>query len=64
VPPGRAAYAYLARMRRPDGSFRYSSRYAVTPVWVTAQVLAALSGKPFPLPRTARRYAVSTRSGR
>lgn len=47
--PGSAAYRYLARLRRPDGSYRYSKRYAVTPVWVTAQVLPALAGKPFPL---------------
>lgn len=47
--PPRAAYAYLARLRRPDGSYRYSARYAVTPVWVTAQVLPALAGRPFPL---------------
>lgn len=46
-PPG--ALAYLRRLRREDGSFRYSLRYAVTPVWVTAQVLPALAGKPFPL---------------
>src|SRR5262249_6292608 len=47
--PGRAAYAYLARLRRPDGSYRYSAKYATTPVWVTAQVLPALVGRPFPL---------------
>jgi Squalene-hopene cyclase C-terminal domain/Prenyltransferase and squalene oxidase repeat len=47
--PGAAAYRYLARLRRPDGSLRYSARYAVTPVWVTAQALAALAGKPLPL---------------
>lgn len=47
VPP--SAYRYLARLRRPDGSYRYTARYAVTPVWVTAQVLPALAGKPFPL---------------
>jgi hypothetical protein len=28
---------------------RYSARYAVTPVWVTAQALAALAGMPLPL---------------
>jgi hypothetical protein len=50
--PGAAAWRYLARLRRPDGSYRYSARYATTPVWVTAQVLPALAGKPFPL-RTA-----------
>ncbi len=47
--PPRAAFAYLARLRRPDGSYRYSARYATTPVWVTAQVLAALAKRPFPL---------------
>jgi Prenyltransferase and squalene oxidase repeat len=47
--PGRGAFAYLARLRRADGSFRYSARYAATPVWVTAQVLPALARKPFPL---------------
>jgi len=47
--PGRRAFAYLAKLRRPDGSYRYSKRYAVTPVWVTSQVLPALARKPFPL---------------
>jgi Prenyltransferase and squalene oxidase repeat len=47
--PGRAAYRYLASLRRPDGSYRYSTRYAVTPVWVTAQVVPALAGRTFPL---------------
>ena len=47
VPKG--SIAYLSRLRRPDGSFRYSQRYATTPVWVTAQVLPALARKPFPL---------------
>jgi hypothetical protein len=42
------ARAYLLRVQRPDGSFRYSARYAVTPVWVTSQVVPALAGKPFP----------------
>ena len=47
--PPRAAFAYLALMRRPDGSYRYSAKYVTTPVWVTSQVLAALARKPFPL---------------
>ena len=47
--PGKAAYRYLARMRRADGSYRYSARYSATPVWVTAQALTALAGKPLPL---------------
>jgi squalene-hopene cyclase-like protein/prenyltransferase/squalene oxidase-like repeat protein len=47
--PGTAAYRFLFRMRRADGSYRYSAAYATTPVWVTAQVLPASAGKPFPL---------------
>jgi len=48
-PVPRGSLAYLRRMRRGDGSFRYSRRYVTTPVWVTAQVLPALAGRPFPL---------------
>jgi hypothetical protein len=47
--PGRRVFRYLASLRRADGSYRYSRRYAVTPVWVTSQVLPALARKPFPL---------------
>lgn len=48
-PPGAPAFRYLARLRRPDGSYRYSARSAATPLWVTAQVLPALARRPFPL---------------
>jgi hypothetical protein len=47
--PGKAPFRYLSRLRRADGSYRYSVRYGTTPVWVTAQVVPALAGKPFPL---------------
>jgi hypothetical protein len=47
--PGRAAFAYLERMRRRDGSFRYDAGRVSSPVWTTAQVLAALARRPFPL---------------
>jgi hypothetical protein len=47
--PPRSAFSYLAHLKRADGSYRYSASYAATPVWVTAQVLAALARKPFPL---------------
>ncbi len=47
--PPRSAFAYLARLKRDDGSYRYSAKYVTTPVWVTSQVLAALAKKPFPL---------------
>ena len=43
------AFRYLAALRSGDGSFRYSRKYAATPVWVTSQVLPALARKPFPL---------------
>jgi prenyltransferase beta subunit len=47
--PGNAVWRYLAEVRQSDGSYRYSKRYAATPVWVTSQVLPALARKPFPL---------------
>jgi len=47
--PPRSAFAYLVRLKRDDGSYRYSAKYVTTPVWVTSQVLAALAKKPFPL---------------
>jgi hypothetical protein len=47
--PPAAALRFLASLRRADGSYRYSRRYAVTPALVTAQVLPALAGKPYPL---------------
>lgn len=47
-PPARA-FAFLATLRRADGSYRYSGAYATTPVWVTAQVLPALVKKALPL---------------
>ena len=46
--PGRPAFRYLASLRRSDGSYRYSRRYAITPVWVTSQVAMALARKPLP----------------
>jgi hypothetical protein len=47
--PGNAAWRYLGQVRQQDGSYRYSQRYAATPVWVTSQVLPALFRKPYPL---------------
>jgi iron complex transport system substrate-binding protein len=43
------ALRYLVGLKEPAGSFRYSHRQAITPTWVTATVLPALAGKPFPL---------------
>jgi hypothetical protein len=47
--PGKAPFRFLSRLRRADGSYRYSVKYGSTPVWVTAQVLPALAGRPLPL---------------
>jgi hypothetical protein len=47
LPPPKAAFRFLASLRRADGSYRYSRRYAVTPTLVTAQVLPALARKPY-----------------
>jgi len=44
-----ASFRFLARLHRPDGSYRYSARYATTPVWVTSQVVPALARKALPL---------------
>jgi energy-coupling factor transport system substrate-specific component len=41
--------AYLRALQRRDGHFSYSATSDQTPVWVTAQALAALQRKPFPL---------------
>jgi prenyltransferase beta subunit len=46
--PGKAPFRFLSRLRRGDESYRYSVRYGATPVWVTAQVIPALAGRPFP----------------
>jgi hypothetical protein len=47
-PPVNAS-RYLVSLKQPPGSFRYSRRQAITPVWVTATALPALARKPFPL---------------
>ncbi len=46
---GRSPLGYLESLSAPNGSVRYSRTSAQTPVWVTAEALAALSGKPFPV---------------
>jgi energy-coupling factor transport system substrate-specific component len=50
----RTPLAYLRSLTGPDGAVRYSRTSDQTPVWVTAQALAALARRPFPLPRVAR----------
>ncbi|MFN2615614.1 MAG: DUF6580 family putative transport protein [Thermoleophilaceae bacterium] len=50
------ALRYLRRRQRHDGAIRYSSASSQTPVWVTAQALAALRRKAFPLRTVPRRH--------
>ena len=46
--PGKPPFRYLSRLRRADGSYRYSVRYGTTPVWVTAQVVAGARRQAVP----------------
>jgi energy-coupling factor transport system substrate-specific component len=46
---GRSPLEYLQSLIASDGSVRYSRTSAQTPVWVTAQALTALAGRPFPV---------------
>jgi energy-coupling factor transport system substrate-specific component len=45
----RSPLGYLQSLVAPNGSVRYSRTSAQAPVWVTAQALTALAGKPFPI---------------
>jgi len=45
----RSPLGYLATLLAPDGSVRYSRTGSQTPVWVTAQALTALAGRPLPI---------------
>jgi energy-coupling factor transport system substrate-specific component len=46
---GVSPLVYLRGLIAGDGSVRYSRGMAQTPVWVTAEALMALEGKPLPL---------------
>jgi energy-coupling factor transport system substrate-specific component len=58
---GRSPISYLKHLVAANGSVRYSSDLAQAPVWVTAEALAALAGKPFPIaaPRVSGRPAAA-----
>jgi prenyltransferase beta subunit len=53
----RTPIEYLKSLQAADGSVRYSRTSSQTPVWVTAQALDALEGKPFPLRPAPRQKA-------
>ena len=46
---GNSAIDYLLARQSSDGHFSYSSSSNQTPVWVTGQVLPAVTGKAFPI---------------
>jgi hypothetical protein len=52
---GRAPLQFLASLRAPDGSYRYSRTSKQTPVWVTSQAIAGVRAKALPLRPVARR---------
>ena len=58
---------YLRSLIGSDGHVRYSRSSDQTPVWVTAQAVMALAGKPLPLTPVARKraaqHAVHTTAG-
>ena len=59
----RSPVAYLRSLVGADGAIRYSRTSTQTPVWVTAQAVAALAGKALPLrpvPRERARRARAT----
>jgi cobalamin biosynthesis Mg chelatase CobN len=54
--PGAVArgIGYLSRLQRRDGSVSYSATSAQTPVWVTAQALAAMERTALPIAAVPR----------
>ena len=58
----RSPLAFLASLRAANGSYRYSRSSVQTPVWVTAQAIAAIRRKALPLrpvPRRVHRAAAA-----
>jgi energy-coupling factor transport system substrate-specific component len=51
----RSPVRFLTSLQQADGSFRYSRSSTQTPVWVTAQALAAVRLATLPYPRAPRR---------
>lgn len=58
----RSPLGYLESLIAPDGEVRYSRTGSQTPVWVTAQALTAIAGKPFPIAPPARRRQPRSRA--
>ncbi|MHB8490680.1 MAG: prenyltransferase/squalene oxidase repeat-containing protein, partial [Solirubrobacteraceae bacterium] len=62
APGAPGATAFLERMQMRNGAFRYSPGSEQTPVWVTAEVLPALAGRPLPIAAPVPQPAAGTAS--
>jgi Prenyltransferase and squalene oxidase repeat len=49
APSGKSPSDYLLSMQQADGHFRYTNSADTNPAWMTAEVIPALLGKPFPI---------------
>jgi hypothetical protein len=58
----RSPLRYLRSLQQGDGSFRYSRISTQTPVWVTAQALAAVRRRPLPVPPVRRKRPERSRA--
>jgi energy-coupling factor transport system substrate-specific component len=56
---GRSPIAYLESLTSRNGSIRYSAGNEQTPVWVTAEAIAALARRPLPIEGPAGHVKVS-----
>lgn len=57
---GNSALGYLAARQAGDGHYRYSESSDQTPVWVTGQVLVAVSGDSLPIEPPPRQPTPTT----
>lgn len=48
-PDADTPIGYLERLVAPNGSVHYAKDVTQTPVWVTAEALAAFAGRPYPI---------------
>jgi len=62
-PQGNSPYAYLKKRQRSDGHYEYSSASDQTPVWVTAQGLAAAFDTEFPIAAVKRAPKPDSKDG-
>ncbi|HKH64603.1 MAG TPA: prenyltransferase/squalene oxidase repeat-containing protein [Solirubrobacterales bacterium] len=53
--PGKSSFAYMRSLQTDEGYFLQSPNLESSPVWVTADVLVALSGNHLPVPAPPRK---------